>query len=51
MSWNVKKLIVFLWRDEELILGRGGGGGMGREGKLKALEGSQRLKYQLINTI
>lgn len=49
MSWNVKKLIVFLWRDEELILGSGGG--MGREGKLKALEGSQRLKYQLINTI
>lgn len=49
MSWNVKKLIVFLWRDEELILGRGEG--MGREGKLKALEGSQRLKYQLIDTI
>ena len=48
MSWNVKKLIVFLWRDEELILGRGG---MGREGKLKALEGSQKLTYQLINTI
>lgn len=50
MSWNVKKLIVFLWRDEELIF-FWGGGGMGREGKLKALEGSQRLKYQLINTI
>ena len=31
MSWNVKKLIVFLWRDEELILGRGGGHGEGRK--------------------
>ena len=30
MSWNVKKLIVFLWRDEELIFW-GGGHGEGRK--------------------
>ena len=27
MSWNVKKLIVFLWRDEELIFWGGGAWG------------------------
>ena len=38
MSWNVKKLIVFLWRDEELILGRGGGG----HGEGRKVEGVRR---------